>query len=178
MAEATTLARPYAQAIFELALTNKTLPIWSKTLVNLLEIMNQESIKAISDSVKVSKQQLSDIIRDVCGTEVDDQGKNLIALLIENGRLDLLKDIIVVYEILRAEAESTIEAQVTTAFPLDQKQSDQIAKALKAKLGREVKIVSNVDKSIIGGAIVHAGDLVIDGSISGRLAKLGQSMNL
>ncbi len=178
MAEATTLARPYAQAIFELALANKTLPIWSKTLVNLLELMNQESIKAISDSVKVSKQQLSDIIRDVCGTEVDDQGKNLIALLIENGRLDLLKDIIVVYEILRAEAESTIEAQVTTAFPLDQKQSDQIAKALKAKLGREVKIVSNVDKSIIGGAIVHAGDLVIDGSISGRLAKLGQSMNL
>jgi len=178
MAESTTLARPYAQAIFELAEANKNLPEWSQTLSTLLELMSLESIKLIANSVKVSKQQLNEILKEACGSDIDAQGNNLVSLLIENGRLGLLTEISEVYEELRAEAESTIEAHVTTAFTLDEKQTEQMAKALKARLGRDVNIVSSVDKSILGGAIVRAGDLVIDGSVSGRISKLGQLMNI
>ena len=178
MAESTTLARPYAQAIFELASANNALAHWSDVLNNLIEMMHQEMVASITDSVKVSKKQLISILHDIAGNQIDDQGKNLLSLLIDNGRLDLLPEIKAVYEVMRADAESTVEAHVTTAFELDQAQSDQIASALKAKLGREVKIVTTVDKTILGGAIIRAGDLVIDGSVTGRINKLGQSMNL
>lgn len=178
MAELTTLARPYALAVFELAKSQKKFPQWSETLKDLLAIIRHESVAQIVKSVKISKQQLASLLRDICGSNIDEQGKNLISLLVENGRLQLLEEIRVVYEILRAEAESVIEAEIITAYPLDNTQSSKMSKALKAKLGRNIKIVSKIDKSIIGGAIIRAGDLVIDGSVSGRIAKLGQAMNI
>lgn len=177
MAELTTLARPYAQAVFELANSQNKLADWSGTLNNLVEMMNQAEVAALADNVKVSKQQLTAVLTDLCGSQISDPGKNLLALLIENGRLVLLPEITAVYEVLRAEAEQTIEAEVITAFPMDKAQADKIATALKARLGREVKINATVDKSVLGGAIIRAGDMVIDGSVSGRLSKLDQAMN-
>ena len=103
-------------------------------------------------------------------------GKNFIRLLAENDRLALLPDVAGIYESLRAEAEGEIEAHVTSAFELKPDQSDRIAEALAKRLNRKVKIVSSVDKELIGGAIIKAGDLVIDGSLKGRLGKLNQSL--
>jgi len=178
MAELVTLARPYAQAVYKMAIENKALPHWSETLEKLLQVVSNESIAALIHNTKVSRQELTDVITDVCGDEVDQEGKNLIALLIENGRIELIPEIVAVYEHLRAEAESTIEAEVRTAFPIAADQEQKIAQALKARLGCEVTIKSIVDKSIVGGAIIRAGDLVIDGSVTGKLAKLGHALNL
>lgn len=178
MAESTTLARPYAQAVFELAKAKKKFPEWSQTLADLLSLIRHEPIAKVISSVKVSKQQLIGLLRELCGSGIDEQGKNLLSLLVENGRLGLLDHISAVYEVLRAEAESVIEAEVITAFPLDKAQSAGMTKALKAKLGRNIKIVSKIDKSIIGGAIIRAGDMVIDGSVSGRIIKLGRAINI
>ncbi|VAW79061.1 ATP synthase delta chain [hydrothermal vent metagenome] len=178
MAELITLARPYAQAVYKMASEKKTLPHWSEILDKLLQVISHESIAALIDNSKVSRQELTDVITAVCGDEVDQEGKNLVALLIENGRIELIPEIVAVYEHLRAEAESTVEAEVRSAFPIAEDQQQKIAQALKARLGCEVKIKSIVDKSVVGGAIIRAGDLVIDGSVTGKLAKLGHALNL
>jgi len=178
MAELTTLARPYAQAVFTMASDKKALPHWSDTLDKISQIIANEAVASLIDNTKVSRQELTDVITEVCANEVDQEGKNLIALLIENGRIELIPEIVAVYEHLRAEAESTVEAEVRAAFPIAANQEKKIAQALKARLGREVKIKSIVDKSVVGGAIIRAGDLVIDGSVTGKLAKLGHAMNL
>ena len=178
MAELVTLARPYAQAIFKLALEKKQLPAWSKTLANLLELVSEKSIAALIKDVTVGKQDLSDVLVEVSANAIDKQGKNLLRLLVENGRLMLLAEIAVVYELLRAEQEGAIEAEVITAFPLTEAMGKKIASALKARLGKKVNINAVIDKSVIGGAIIRAGDLVIDGSTSGKLDKLSYAMSV
>ncbi len=178
MAELVTLARPYAQAIFKLAMEKKQLPAWSKTLVNLLELVSEKSIAALIKDVTVSKQDLSDVLVEVSAKAINTQGKNLLRVLVENGRLTLLAEIAAVYELLRAEEEGAVEADVITAFPLTEAMEKKIASALKARLGKKVKINAVIDKSVIGGAIIRAGDLVIDGSASGKLDKLSYATRI
>jgi len=116
------------------------------------------------------------MIETVIGDELDDEGRNLLRLLAENDRLAVIPDIQQIYEGLRAEAEGEIEATVTSAFELGDEQRDRIAEALGKRLNRKVRIVSTVDKELIGGAIIRAGDLVIDGSLRGRVEKMGRAV--
>jgi F-type H+-transporting ATPase subunit delta len=178
MAELTTLARPYAQAVFEMARAKGNYAEWSQNLTDLIAIASNPDVAAASSSTKVSKSVLTEIFIAIGGDAMSAETRNLVALLIENGRLILLPEIAAVYELLRAEAESTIEAEVVSAFPMDKAQEDKIAAALKARLGRDVSISTTIDKNIVGGVIIRAGDLVIDGSVSGRLSKLDHAMNL
>ena len=113
---------------------------------------------------------------DVAGDNINDMGKNFLNVLAENGRLNVLAEIAELYEQHRAEAEKTVEAEVTSAFPLSDAQKQQLIDALKNRLGRDVSLVTKTDENIIGGAIVRAGDLVIDGSVSSQLEKLGNSL--
>ncbi len=177
MAELTTLARPYAQAIYRLAREQNKLSEWSQTLADLLAVIHQEPVARLIGHAKVDKQQLCGVIDEICAGQVSRQGRNLVALLIENNRLELLPEIAAVYEMLRAEAEGTVEAEVVTAFPLDPEQEKKMAAALKKRLGKEVRLKTRVDRSILGGAVIRAGDMVIDGSTSGKLSKLGYVMN-
>ncbi len=177
MAELTTLARPYAQAVFELALEKKKLQAWTTIFRDLVAVLQQPQIHALMNNVKISRAQLTGVFHDVCGEAVGVPAKNLLALLIQNGRLKLLPEISNVYEVLRAEAESVLEAKVISAFPLTPAQEAEIAAALKVRLGRDIKIKTIIDKTVLGGAIVRAGDLVIDGSVNGSLAKFSHALN-
>ena len=103
---------------------------------------------------------------------MNDKGRNFIRLLSENNRLSLIPDIHGIYESLRSDAEGEIEATVTSAFELTDAQSDKIIAALSKRLNRKVRIVNEVDSDLIGGAIIRAGDLVIDGSLKGRVENL------
>ena len=158
-------------------INKKKLPAWTSIFRDLLALVQQPQIYALMNNVKVSRAQLTGVFHDVCGDAVGAQGKNLLALLIQNGRLKLLPEIAAVYEMLRAEAESVLEAEVISAFPLTAPQEAEIAAALKIRLGRDIKIKTIIDQSVLGGAIVRAGDLVIDGSVNGRLAKFSHAMN-
>lgn len=172
MAEKSTIARPYAEAVFALAQEQSNLKVWSDVLQATSIVVENDDMSALISNTNVSKSQVADLILDICGKEFSDEARNLVRLLAENRRLELLPEMAAQYETLRAEAEKTIEAEVVSAFTISEEQQKQIAEKLKARLGREVSLSCSVDEALIGGAIIKAGDLVIDGSTKGQIQKL------
>ncbi|MGD8571019.1 MAG: F0F1 ATP synthase subunit delta [Gammaproteobacteria bacterium] len=172
MAEKSTIARPYAEAIFELAKEQKQLKQWSDVLQTLAVLTSNEDMQAMISNTSVTREQLADFILELSGGDFSAEAKNLIKVLAENRRLTLMDEIAAQYEELRAEEEKTIEAEVVSAFEVSAAQQKQIADKLKARLGREVSLSCRVDPSLLGGAVIKAGDLVIDGSTLGQIQKL------
>ncbi|VAW96608.1 ATP synthase delta chain [hydrothermal vent metagenome] len=172
MAEKSTIARPYAEAVFQLADANGQLKEWSAMLQTVALIATDAGMQGIIGNTSVNKAQLAQLVIDVAGDVLTDSGRNLIKLLADNRRLDVIAEITVQFEILKAEAEKTVEAEMVCAQKVSAKQQSMIAAKLKARLGREVSLKCTVDESLMGGAIIKAGDMVIDGSVSGQLNKL------
>ena len=176
MAEKTTIARPYAQAAFDLAQGAGDLKGWSAMLQFVAMVAEDATMNCLIGNPSVQRDKLVNLIIDICGDKLNEAGKNFVRVLGENKRLDVLTEIAVLYEQQRAEAEKSVEAEVTSAFKLSDAQIARFAEALKKRLGRDVHLVAKIDESIIGGAIVQAGDLVIDGSVSGQLNKLSHAL--
>lgn len=180
MAEKTTLARPYAQAVFDLARAQGKdgagLKAWSEMLELAASVATDPQMQSLIGDPRIRKEQLVQLVLDVCGTKLDEAGQNFIKLLVENRRLDVLPEIRAHYEAQRAEAEGTLQAQVVSAFPLSAEQQSKIASALKARLGRSINVTASVDQSLLGGVIIRAGDMVIDGSARGQLANLATAL--
>lgn len=177
MAELRTLARPYAKAAFEFALAAKDLSGWSAMLALAAGVSQHHSIKKVLTSPTYTAAQKAETFSSVCGDELNVKGQNFIRYLAENDRLPLLPEIRQLFEALKSQQEKSIDVEVSTAFELSGDIQDKLAKALSAKLDREVNVQSLVDESLLGGAIVRAGDTVIDGSVRGRLAKLAEAIN-
>jgi F-type H+-transporting ATPase subunit delta len=114
---------------------------------------------------------------EICGESLSDAGKNFICILSENRRLMLLPQIAHQFGIMKANQEKAIEVEVVSAQPLDKGQQNKLAEALSEKLEKKVNMQVSLDKSLLGGAVIRAGDTVIDGSIRGRLTKLAESFN-
>lgn len=177
MAEISTLARPYAQAAFELAKSQKALAKWSEMLALLSAVVKDQRVHGLIGNPKATKDLISGLIIDVAGKHLNVQAQNLVRLMVENGRLRLLPQVAVLFDALKADEESTLQAEVVSAFELTSDQKSKIAASLKKRLGREVTVVSTVNATLLGGAIIRAGDLVIDGSASGQLNKLASTLN-
>lgn len=177
MSELTTTARPYARAIFELADENKTLSDWSASLSFMGTVASNDDVRAVLDNPKLTRQGAADVFVQLCDEKLDNKAVNLVKQLADNNRLSILPAISSLYEEMKDEAEGAIEATVTSAQELTEKEQKDIARALKKRLGRDVKIITEIDDSILGGAIIRAGDLVIDGSIQGRLRSMTQVLN-
>ncbi len=177
MAEKSTLARPYAQAIFELAQSQRVLPAWSEHLQRLALAVNDLNVRRLIVSPRVTDDQRVAIIAEVAGNRPGDKVVGLLRVLARNRRLGVLPEIAALYEKLRAEAERSLEAEVVSAFDITEEQKRQLAAALKKRLDREVSLTCRTDASLIGGAIVRAGDLVIDGSVTGKLGKLAVALS-
>lgn len=177
MADFTTFARPYAKAAFEAALAAGKLEEWSRMLGLTAAVTGNEKVAAALASPSLTGPDQAKLVIDLCGDAIDDQLRNLIAILAENKRLALLPDIVRLFEQMKAVHEKRIDVDVYSAFPLPEDAREKLTEALKRRLQREVKIHSEVDKSLIGGVLIRAGDLVIDGSVRGRLNKLAEAMN-
>lgn len=177
MAEKTTLARPYAQAIFALAQETSNYAAWGAALAELEAVIDTAPVQRLLGNPRVSRQQLIDILVSACGDGTTTQTRRLIEILAANDRLVVVPQIAQLYGEYRAAAERVIEAKVTSAFTVTAEQQEAIKTALKARLGRDVALSCEVDKSLIGGAIIRAGDLVIDGSITGKLNKLNLALS-
>lgn len=177
MAEKQTIARPYAQAAFELARDNDALKQWSDMLAVSAVIARDSGMKGVIDNPRLSDKDLASIIIDVCGSQLNEQGKNFIRLLAKNRRVSVLPEISVLFEKMRAEHESTEEALVISAFPVSDAQRERIAAALKARLGKNITLKCEINSALLGGAIIKAGDLVIDGSARGNLEKLANNLH-
>jgi F-type H+-transporting ATPase subunit delta len=176
MAEKSTIARPYAQAAFDIAQEKGDLKGWSDMLQLLAVVASDALMQDMISNPAIESSKVIDVMAGVAGDNLNDTGKNFLNVLAENGRLNVLPEIAELYEQHRAEAEKTVEAEITSAFPLSDAQKQQLIDALKNRLGRDVSLVAKTDESIIGGAIVRAGDLVIDGSVSSQLDKLSNSL--
>lgn len=176
MAEKSTIARPYAQAAFDLAKAAGDLKSWSDMLQLVSAVSTDTNIADLIGNHSINRNKLVDLIIDICDKGLDDQGKNFVRVLGENKRLNVIAEIAMLYEKHRAEAEKVVEAEVISAFAMSDAQQSQLAEALKKRLGSEVNLVTKIDESILGGAIVRAGDLVIDGSVASKLNKLSHAL--
>lgn len=176
MSKLNTIARPYAQAAFDLAREANTLAQWSEMLSFAAAISVDADMRAAIDSPGMSAAEQADMFTTVCADLIDDQGRNFVKLLAENSRLTLFPEIAARFDILRADAEGTLEATVISARPISAAQQQAIAKALKARFNCEIVLQLEVDASILGGAIIRAGDTVIDGSVRGKLEKFATAL--
>jgi F-type H+-transporting ATPase subunit delta len=180
MADFETAARPYAKAIFELASDEGNLQHWQDNLSLAAIIAVDPDMQATLRQPAILASELAVLFLSVieaAGLETDTDLKNLIALLAENGRLAALPAIATAFASLKQEAEGRIEVQIRTAQELSAEQQEKISTNLAKRLGKEVSITTEIDSSLIAGAIVTAGDLVIDGSASGRMEKLTIALN-
>jgi F-type H+-transporting ATPase subunit delta len=176
MAERTTTARPYAKAIFALARKGNKLAETSAGLIRSAEVVTDPRVHALLGSPHVTPAQLAELVTGVAGATLDEHGKNFVSLLAQNRRLGFLPEIAALFELMKSEVENTVDVEVTAASPLSADQESRYAAALQKKLGRSVRLHTKVDGSLIGGAVLKAGDLVIDGSIKGRLERLATEL--
>ena len=170
----TTIARPYATAVFEYALAEKDLQAWETLLQSATRITLNPSVAALLASPSVTTSQLIDLYCDLLASQLDAPKKNFIRLLAENERLSVLPDILTSFQASRAAQEKTVAVQVTSAVTLDDAYQQKLALALTKRLQRQVALQCKVDPALLGGVIVRAGDTVIDGSIRGKLARLNE----
>ncbi|RVU31766.1 F0F1 ATP synthase subunit delta [Neptunomonas marina] len=176
MAELNTVARPYTKAAFEFALEKGAVDQWSTMLASVAAVSVDEAMAQVLNNPAVTTEQKGDVIVAVCEKVLDESGSNFVRLLADNKRLALLPEISAQFEQLKAIQQKSVDIDLTTAYELDEQQQQKLTQALSAKLGRDVNITPAVDKSILGGVIVRSQDLVIDGSVRSRLAKLAEAM--
>lgn len=176
MAEKITVARPYAQAVFELARERDAYAGWSDLLAVAARVASEPAFSRLLGDPAMERGQLADILIELCGDQADESGRNFIRLLADNDRLAYLPEISMKFEQLRAEAEKIVDVEVTSAVALDEPQQQKIAAAMRERLGSNVRLHCEIDESLLGGAVVRAGDLVIDGSLRGRLDRLAGAL--
>ena len=183
MADKNTIARPYAKAIFELANDAGDLGPWSESLNIAGQLLADHSLVEYLGNPEFNNEQrlefLTGLFAKAKATLLagkDAKGTNFLKLLIENGRIGVLPEISTHFEESKARVENSVDATVTSAAELSTQQIDDIAKALKTRLGRDVKIETEIDENLIGGAVIRAGDVVIDGSLRARLEGLATAL--
>ena len=172
MLENSTIARPYATAVFELAQETGRVQEWSATLELLGMLAADSAMRQLMTNPKVSRDQLRDLVFDVCGDGLDGPGRNLARLLVQGDRLQYAQNIKTQYEQMRAAADGKVDVEVVTPYSLDEQQQAGIAESISERLGKQVNIKTSVDEALIGGAVIRAGDSIIDASLRGRLIEL------
>ena len=179
MAESITVARPYTKAAFETALAQGDLGSWSEFLNMAAAVVADDSLALVLDNPELTAVQKAQLVTDVVNGShpVSQQAQNFLNLLAENKRLSLLTEVSRLYETMKANQEKSVDISIVSAFDLAEQQRDNLARVLSARLSRNVNISSTTDTSLLGGVIIRSDDLVIDGSVRGKLGKLAEAMN-
>ncbi len=172
MAEAATIARPYAKAAFLVARDAKALAAWSQALAGAAALVADAKAAARLADPALSVAELQAAFAGLGGASIDAPWANFVGLLAENKRLALLPQIAAQYAQLKHAYENEIDVEVTAATALDETQSAKLAASLERRFGRRVRLSTRIDPDLLGGAVIRAGDQVIDGSIRGRLTRL------
>ena len=176
MTDFTTAARPYANAVYDIASQAGALDSWGDALANLAAVVSDAHMSRLLNNPEMGKQQKGDMLIKVLGDKLDEQQQNLVKLMAENGRLSIMPDVRDQFEVARAKAENKVEAEVISAFELTAQQTDELVNTLKNKLGCDVTLTTTVDESLIGGVVIKAGDTIIDASMKSQLDSLALSL--
>jgi F-type H+-transporting ATPase subunit delta len=172
MADKLTIARPYARAAFEAAQEHGVLSAWSDALRMAATIVQDARVAQLLGNPRVTAKELADLLSGLGGGELATAWGEFTLMLAQNSRLAVLPEIATLFEALKDEAEGVVDVTVTAATTLDDKQRQTLITALSHRLKRRVRLRSEVDAALIGGAVVRAGDLVIDGSLRTRLERM------
>jgi F-type H+-transporting ATPase subunit delta len=172
VAERATIARPYAKAAFEYARDTKAFAEWSRGFALVAQVAADPRIEELIKNPELTDADHASLINDVAGDRLDPHMKNFIGVLAENHRLLLLPEIAAHFEFLRSQVENTVDVDVVSAVALDAAQTGKLEQALGQRLKAKVRMTNTVDAGLLGGAVIRAGDLVIDGSLKGRLDRL------
>jgi F-type H+-transporting ATPase subunit delta len=183
VADNNTVARPYAQAIFEIARDSGLLAEWSESLAVARELLRDRNLVEYLGNPGFSDARRLEFLTGLfekAGSQRlaggDARGTNFLKLLIENDRVAVLPEIAEHFDALKAEVENRVDAVVTSAAALSDEQLEQVSRSLRERLGREVRITTEIDETLIGGAVIRAGDVVIDGSLRARLDGLANAL--
>jgi F-type H+-transporting ATPase subunit delta len=176
MSNATTLARPYAKAAFELANGDNATDRWNEMLSLASALVTDETLANLLESPQLTSSQVVQVLSDTGGEAFDSRFRDFLTVISENKRFSLLPEVTNLYQRLREEADKLLRVKVVSAFELDEDQATRMKDALAKRYEREILLESEVDKSVIGGAVIYADGQVIDGSLKDRLAKLSNSL--
>jgi F-type H+-transporting ATPase subunit delta len=176
MPEPITVARPYAEAVFDLAAQAGALAQWSQELEAMARVAQQPDMLRLIADPKVSDEQRARIFLELCGEGVTPEARNFVALLLANNRLALLPEIRELFEQHKNEREGVVEAQISSAFALDDAQLRSLVADLERRFSRRVDAHVTVDRELIGGVKIVVGDTVIDGSVRGKLEQMRQTL--
>jgi F-type H+-transporting ATPase subunit delta len=177
MSSLTTLARPYAKAAFELARAGNDLAGWDRMLTLAGAIARDESVAGLLESPHVGARRLVQLLADIGGERFTEKFRDFLSVVAANNRLSLLPEITMLYRRLRQEMERRLHVRVVSAVPLEEDQSSRMRGALARRFESEIELESEIDPGVLGGAVIYAGDQVIDGSLLGRLHKLEQNLS-
>ncbi len=175
MSELITVARPYAKAAFYFAVEHQSIERWQQMLAFAATVARNEQMADLLSGA-LAPEALSASFIAVCGDQSDEHGQNLIKVMAENGRLTALPAVLEQFIHLRDAYEATAEVEVISASTLSDGQLTNISTAMEKRLSRKVKLNCKIDKSVMAGVIIRAGDLVIDGSVRGRLERLADAL--
>ena len=176
MADRSTIARPYARAAFQNAKAANRLGDWSEALNTGAAVVQDSRVQNLIGNPRVTSAELAKLVIDLAGPKLNEQGRNFVQTLAENRRLAILPEIAQIFGELKDAAEGVVDVTVTSAAPLDDQQQRTLSDALTKRLKREIRLHCAVDPSLIGGAVLKAGDLVIDGSLISRLHRIAYEL--
>ncbi|MFP5405550.1 MAG: F0F1 ATP synthase subunit delta [Gammaproteobacteria bacterium] len=177
MAESLTIARPYAEAAFKLALGRSALESWSDALQRLSAVVANPTARSVIGNPRLTEEQVAGLIADAAG-QLDAGQRNFVRVLAENERLPVLAEIASEFETLRNAHEGVLEVRIDSAFPLTDEQLSSIVDTLTAKYGKKVKASVAVKPELIGGVSIRIGDEVIDASVRSKLAQMASVMKV
>jgi F-type H+-transporting ATPase subunit delta len=176
MADMTTLARPYAMAAFDYALQKNSLSEWKVMLSSAALLVEEKEIVRLLSNPEILRKNTADLCCDILSSVLDAEKENFIRLLAEYNRLPVLPDIAKLFESYCAEQEKNMTVQVISAIALDESYQQKLTTRLANRLKRQVVLQCEVDPTLLGGVIVKAGDVVMDGSVRGKLNRLFESL--
>lgn len=176
MQENITAARPYSQAVFEQAQEEENLGKWADMLNVISMVISDPQMQAVLENPRLNAELLADFVLDICGSNLTDEGGNFVRVLANAGRLSLAPHIYTLYEQRRTEAEGVVEVEVISAYPLEDAEKNRLSDAMAGRFGKKINVTTRIDKSLIGGTVIRAGDSVIDASVRGRLKQLGSEL--
>ncbi|MBM4189660.1 MAG: F0F1 ATP synthase subunit delta [Betaproteobacteria bacterium] len=176
MAELTTVARPYAEAVAQLAHDGQSWQAWSEALALLAGIASDPQVLDMAQNPAIPDARVVDLVLAVGGDRLSADAANLVRILAENKRLPLLPTVASLFEEARAKAAGEVDAHITSAYPLDAAQLTGLQTRLEARLGRKVQVTTSVDAALIGGVVIAVGDEVMDASVRGKIADLAVAM--
>lgn len=176
MAEPTTIARPYAEAAFELAQSANALPVWSTMLHYASAVVSDPAMAQALDNPKLTAGDKESLVLSVCGDKLNAEGRNFVRVLVEGERVALLPQIAELFDARKNDAEGVAAARIDSAFPLTDEQVTELKVALEKRFGKKIDPVVNVDPELVGGARITVGDTVIDASVRAQLQAMANQL--